>query len=149
MFFFFLESLFLVLPKQLGEGRVLRQKDAESDPSGMCTLPSGLPQRERWGTSMEPHGSRFPCRLPSLLCSEFFSLKVNGLEGSVVPFGPQAPQVYPLASLPGNTRSRKHLVLWSLGILFNMISFLLTFIKTNIEQSTGYTPSRDTLPLRY
>lgn len=29
--------------------------------------------------------------------------------------------------------------------LSNIISFLLTFIKTNIEQRTVYTPSRDTL----
>lgn len=30
-------------------------------------------------------------------------------------------------------------------MLFNIISFLLTFIKTNIEQRAVYTPTRDTL----
>jgi hypothetical protein len=36
-------------------------------------------------------------------------------------------------------------VLWSPESLFNIISFLLTFIKTHVEQSAVCTPSRDTL----
>lgn len=41
--------------------------------------------------------------------------------------------------------SRQHLVLLSPESLFNIISFLLTFIKTNIELRRVYTPTRDTL----
>lgn len=54
---------------------------------------------------------------------------------------------YP-ASFPSNLRSWKLLVLLSPESLFNIISFLLTFIKTNIEQRTAYPPTRDT-PSRY
>lgn len=55
------------------------------------------------------------------------------------------PQTCYPASFPNNPRSWKHLLLLSPESLFNIISFLLTFIKTNIERRTVSTPTRDTL----
>lgn len=108
--------------------------------------------REGEASSWHLNSSPFLCLLlqpsPPLLVPlfpEFFRLGLGGLEGSATLFALQFPQsCYPafFCSSPG---SWKHLVLLSPESLFNIISFLLTFIKTNIEHRTVYTPTRDTL----
>lgn len=84
-----------------------------------------------------------PLALSLLLCSLVFSALGWGPWWD--PCALWAPQTRHPAAFPNNPGSWKHLVLLSPESLFNIISFLLTFIKTNIGQRTLYTPTRDTL----
>lgn len=84
-----------------------------------------------------------PLALSLLLCSLVFSALGWGAWWD--PCALWAPQTLHPAAFPNNPGSWEHLVLLSPESLFNIISFLLTFIKTNIGQRTLYTPTRDTL----
>lgn len=83
-----------------------------------------------------------PLCLPLFLCSQRFLALLGGISHSGYLWGTQPCYLASPASDPG---SRQHLVLLSPESLFNIISFLLTFIKTNIELRRVYTPTRDTL----
>lgn len=86
---------------------VRRRKSASTERCRICPLwdahPPQWPSAERkvghlLGTAMVL-GSPVIFPHPFVLS---FGLRVNGLEGSVVPFGPQAPQIYPLSpATPG------------------------------------------------